>query len=52
VPQTALPKLPIEPPEEPTSFDFTRRDSLGVTFLNIPTTLAENVEWLEQCPFG
>jgi len=51
VPHTALPKPPTEPTDDPTRFDFTRRDSLGVTFRDIPTTLAETVEWLELRPF-
>ena len=52
VPHTALPKPPTGTPEVPTRFDFNRRDSLGVMFRDIPTTLAETVEWLEQCPLG
>lgn len=38
-------------PEEPTRFDFTRRDSLGVKMRDIPTTLRETFEWLESEPF-
>lgn len=52
VPDAGLPAPATEPAEEPTRFDFTRRDSLGVTFRDIPTTLAETVEWLKQGPFG
>ena len=38
--------------EPPTQFDFTRRDSLGVTLRDIPTTLQETAAWLETAPFG
>lgn len=51
LPESALPAPADATPEEPTRFDFTRRDSLGVTFRDIPTTLAETVEWLKQKPF-
>jgi len=37
--------------EAPGRFDVTRRDSLGVTFRDIATALAETVEWLDQRPF-
>lgn len=46
VPDAQLP-APLEgEPEEPTRFDFTRRDSLGVTMRDIPTTIRETFEWL------
>ena len=41
-----------KPSETSTRFDFTRRDSLGVIFRDIPTTLAQTVEWLKQRPFA
>ena len=40
-----------EPPVAPTGFDFTRRDSLGVSMRDIPTMLRETVEWLATNPF-
>lgn len=51
VPDTQLP-APLEgAPEEPTRFDFTRRDSLGVTMRDIPTTIRETFDWLGSGPF-
>lgn len=51
VPASALP-APLEGvPEQPTRFDFSRRDSLGVTMRDIPTTLAETISWLRTNPF-
>ncbi len=38
-------------PEEPTRFDFTRRDSLGVTMRPIPATIRETFDWLGSEPF-
>lgn len=52
VPDAALPAPSAEPAEAPTHFDFARRDSLGVTFRDIPTTLAQTVEWLKKRPFA
>ena len=40
-----------EPRATPTGFDFTRRDSLGVSMRDIPTMLRETVEWLRTRPF-
>ena len=52
VPQAALPE-PLEgEPEPATRFDFTRRDSLGVTMRDIPTTIAETIAWLRTNPFS
>jgi nucleoside-diphosphate-sugar epimerase len=52
VPASALP-APLEgEPEVPTGFDFTRRDSLGVRFRDIPTTLDETLTWIKAKPFG
>lgn len=51
VPDSALPG-PLEgEPEEPTRFDFSRRDSLGVPMRDIATTVAETFEWLSTHPF-
>ncbi|MES1930585.1 dihydroflavonol 4-reductase family / dihydrokaempferol 4-reductase [Salinisphaera dokdonensis CL-ES53] len=52
VPDAGLPAPLTGAAEEPTRFDFTRRDSLGVTFRDIPTTLAQTVEWIKKRPFG
>ena len=52
VPEGALPAPLDGTPEEPTRFDFTRRDSLGVTLRDIPTTIAETMDWLKSKPFG
>ncbi|WP_227369506.1 NAD-dependent epimerase/dehydratase family protein [Halomonas sp. M20] len=52
VPEAGLPAPLTGSAEEPTQFDFTRRDSLGVTFRDIPTTLAQTVDWIKQRPFG
>ena len=35
-----------------TGFDFTRRDSLGVNFRDIPTMLYQTIEWIKTNPFG
>lgn len=49
-PDAQLP-APLEgAPEEPTRFDFTRRDSLGVTMRGIPTTIRETFDWLKSEP--
>ena len=51
VPTEALPK-PLEgDPETPTRFDFARRNSLGITMRDIPTTLEETLNWLKTNPF-
>ncbi|MCW2309430.1 NAD(P)H-binding protein [Rhodobium gokarnense] len=52
VPVSALPAPLKGEPETPTGFDFTRRDSLGVTLRDIPTTLKETLDWLKTKPFG
>ena len=36
----------------PTSFDFTRRDSLGVPIRDFTTFLRETIEWIKSEPFG
>ena len=40
-----------EVPVKPTTFDFTRRDSLNVKVRNFSTTLKETVDWLKQTLF-
>ena len=54
--QTRLPDMKMpepfsEPPVPPTRFDFTRRDSLGVSIRDIPTTLRQTIEWIQLDPF-
>lgn len=51
VPASALPAPLAGEPEAPTRFDFTRRDALGVTFRDIPTTLAQTIDWIATRPF-
>lgn len=52
VPASALPAALAGEPEEPTRFDFTRRDSLGVPMRDIATTIAETCGWLKTKPFA
>ena len=35
----------------PTGFDFTRRNSLGVTVRDFPTLLRQTIQWLQTNPF-
>ncbi|WP_118132985.1 NAD-dependent epimerase/dehydratase family protein [Oceanicella sp. SM1341] len=51
VPAAGLPAPLDGAPEPPTRFDFTRRDSLGVTMRDIPATIAATVDWLKTRPF-
>ncbi|MEM7020719.1 MAG: NAD-dependent epimerase/dehydratase family protein [Pseudomonadota bacterium] len=48
IPDLQIPASLTEAPAEPTGFDFTRRDSLGVTLRDIPTILRETVEAVRQ----
>ena len=41
-----------EAPVKPTTFDFTRRDSLNVKIKDFSTTLKETVDWLKTNPFS
>lgn len=51
VPASTLP-APLEgAPDTPTGFDFTRRDSLGVPFRDVPTILEDSLTWLKTDPF-
>lgn len=52
VPASIMPAPLDGPPEEPTRFDFTRRDSLGVAMRDIPSVIAETCDWLKSRPFG
>ena len=51
LPQMTMPAPIDEEPAAPTGFDFTRRDSLGVTVRDIPTLLRETVDWIRSDPF-
>ena len=50
-PRMKMPEPITEPAVEPTGFDFSRRDSLGVQMRNIPTMIRETVEWIKSEPF-
>ena len=52
LPDMRMPEPLTEPPVTPTGFDFTRRDSLGVSMRDIPTLLRETVDWIRSDPFG
>ncbi len=52
IPGMKMPAPLTEPRVPATSFDFTRRDSLGVAVRDIPTLLRETVDWLRTDPFG
>ena len=47
-----MPEPLTEPAVDATGFDFTRRDSLGVSVRDIPTVLRETVDWIRSNPFG
>jgi len=51
LPDMKMPEPFSEPPVTPTRFDFTRRDSLGVSIRDIPTTLRQTIEWIQSGPF-
>ncbi len=48
MPEAKMPEPLDEPPAPPTGFDFTRRDTLGVTLKDIPAILRETVESLKS----
>jgi nucleoside-diphosphate-sugar epimerase len=52
LPDMTMPQPLTESPVTPTGFDFTRRDSLGVTLRDIPTMLRETIGWLQTDPFA
>ncbi len=51
LPDMKMPEPLTEPPVEPTRFDFTRRDSLGVPLRDVPTFMRETIEWIQSKPF-
>ncbi len=44
LPHVPMPQPLEEPAVAPTGFDFTRRDSLGVTLRNVPAILAQTID--------
>ncbi len=52
IPEAPMPAPLDEPKAEATSFDFTRRDSLGVEIRDIPTILTEMVSWRREVLAG
>lgn len=52
LPDMVMPAPLTEPAVEATSFDFTRRDSLGVKVRDIPTMLRDTIEWIKTKPFS
>jgi nucleoside-diphosphate-sugar epimerase len=52
IPDMKMPEPLDQARVNPTGFDFTRRDSLGVAMRDIPTLLRETVEWLRSNPFA
>lgn len=51
LPDMKMPLPLAEPAIEATSFDFTRRDSLGVKVRDIPTMLRDTIDWIKTKPF-
>lgn len=49
---SVMPEPLVGEPDAPTGFDFTRRDSLGVPFRDVPTILEESIAWLKTDPFS
>ncbi len=51
LPDMKMPEPLAEAPVIPTRFDFTRRDSLGVSLRDVPTFMRETIEWISSEPF-
>jgi len=51
LPDMKMPAPLDEDPVPATSFDFTRRDSLGVPIRDIPTILRETIDFIKTNPF-
>ena len=51
LPSMVMPELLSENLIEPTKFNFSRRDSLGVKIRDFPTLLKQTVDWLKSHPF-
>ena len=52
LPNMRMPKPLQGKPILSTSFDFSRRDSLGVHIRDFPTLLRQTIEWLQSNPFA
>lgn len=51
LPDMKMPSPLTEPAVPATSFDFTRRDSLGVAVRDVPTMLRDTIDWIKTGPF-
>ena len=51
LPNMRMPEPIAEPAVDPTGFDFSRRDSLGVNIRDFPTFLRQTIEWIQSKPF-
>ena len=51
IPHMVQPSPLTEQPLPATTFNFSRRDSLGVTIRDFPTLLKETVDWIKSEPF-
>ncbi|MBH67697.1 MAG: dihydroflavonol 4-reductase [Rhodospirillaceae bacterium] len=51
LPNMKMPKPMSGIPVPPTSFDFTRRDTLEVQIRDFPTLLLQTIEWIKSEPF-
>lgn len=51
LPEMRMPIPITEPAVNPTGFDFTRRDSLGINVRDFPTLLRQTIEWIQSKPF-
>ena len=51
IPNMHMPIALSDKPDEPTGFDFKRRDTLKVHIRDFPTTLKETIDWLKTKPF-
>ena len=51
LPNMKMPNPLTEKVVAPTGFDFTRRNSLGVTVRDFPTLLRQTIQWLQTNPF-
>ena len=52
MPNMKVPQRFSEAPVKPTTFDFTRRDTLNVKIRDFSTTLKETINWLKSNPFS
>ena len=52
IPNMNMPQPFSEKPVKPTTFDFTRRDSLNIQIRDFSITLRETIDWLKTNPFS